>query len=276
MFSEETLNNIHPRVENAVDELLNLAQKNQKNPNDLLLFLMNGHYDEQIVLSGYSKFVLGPGRKGLYDTYRGEFLIDYLNSGEKKILDAVELREGKERYERMTITIELMIYSHFWENEISLKNLKQIANLVDGENYDWDNPIPEKSKFEFITENIKEIYLKYNLEAGKLIQESYHSQLRNAFAHGQYGLFGNGIIHLYNYKGLPDEIEVITYSDWEIRFLITALLFYELVAQKKALLIKLGKEIPVATVWVPKNDYSSYQRIIIEWNEISQMYRYKS
>jgi hypothetical protein len=276
LYSEESLNSIHPRVTKAVTELLELAQVNQKNPNDILIFLMNGHYDEQIVLAGYSKFILGPGMKGLYDSYRGEFLINYLNTGESKILESIESEEEKERYERITINLELMIYSHFWENEISLKNLKQLANLINCEVYDWENPIPEKSKFEFITEQIRDIYLKFNLDLGKLIQESYHSQLRNAFAHGQYGLFGNGIIQLYNFKGLAHEIQLISYADWEIRFLITALVFYELVIQKKALLVKLGKENPETAVWVPKNDFSSYQRVIIEWNEFSKMYRYKT
>jgi hypothetical protein len=187
MFSEESINKIHPRIIGAVEELLILARENQKNENDILIFLMNGHYDEQITLPGISKFILGPGMKGLYDSYRGEFLIDYLNTGEKKILETIASKEEQERYERITIILELMIYSHFWENEVSLKNLKQLANLVNSRIYDWENNIPEKSKFEFITENIRDIYLKYNLEIGKLIQESYHSQLRNAFAHGQYG-----------------------------------------------------------------------------------------
>ena len=163
MFTEESLNNIHPRVTKAVSELLDVAQSNQKNPNDILLFLMNGHRDEQIVLKGFSKFILGPGMKGLYDSYRGEFLIDYLNTGEKKILEAIESSEVKERYERITINLELMIYSHFWENEVSLKNLKQLVNLIENKIYDWKNPIPEKSKFEFVTEKIRDVFMKYNL-----------------------------------------------------------------------------------------------------------------
>jgi hypothetical protein len=90
------------------------------------------------------------------------------------------------------------------------------------------------------------------------------------------GLFGNGIIHLYNYKGLAHEIESISYNEWEIRFLITALLFYELVRQKRSLLSKMGSENRITNILIPKNDYSSYRRVTIEWNEITKMYRYKS
>jgi hypothetical protein len=168
-----------------------------------------------------------------------------------------------------------MIYTHHWEADTSLKELRQLSNLVNHEAYDWHNEIPERDKYEFITKTIRDVLIAADLDAGKLIKESYNSQLRNAFAHGQYAFRGKNTIALLNHKGQSYEMESISYADWEQRFLKTALLFYELVNQKIDLLEKYGREHPEIPVWLPKGKSNVLQCKELIWSEPGRRYIYK-
>jgi hypothetical protein len=73
VFKTESVNNLEPRIKAAVHELLYLATKNQKNPNDIVLFLSNGFFDPRFKDSGLTGYMLGPGEVGWDDVYRKEF-----------------------------------------------------------------------------------------------------------------------------------------------------------------------------------------------------------
>jgi hypothetical protein len=168
-----------------------------------------------------------------------------------------------------------MIYSHFWETDSTLKELRQLANLVSGKPYDWVNEIPSREKYEFIRDEIREVFLSLDLDVGRIIQESYHSQLRNAFAHGQYAFHGKNSIELRNYKSEPHELQWITFEDWEQRFLKAALLFYELLHAKGDLLEDYGQRNASLTIWMPEKPNVKYRIVTLLWNEHGKNYYFK-
>ncbi len=218
MFSSQKVKDLQPKVLDAIKELLHSAKEHQKSPNDIIVYLSNGHFDSRLTkIKGFNGLIVGPGELGLdYDLSR-EFIYDYLNSGDESLLS----NSGKidrNRLIRYTLNLELMIYTHFWENDYALRQLKQLANLVESKPYDWYLDVPERDRYGFISKSIIQVFLDANLKAGQILKATYHSQLRNAFAHGKYSLRSNGSIYLTNYHGESYEMEYITYSEWEERF----------------------------------------------------------
>jgi hypothetical protein len=274
MFKTATVNKLQPRIKTAIQQLLDSATKNQKNPNDIVLFLSNGFFESRFKVGGLTSYMVGPGERGWDDEHRKEFVVDYLNSGNETFIAKVK-PEDVERFIRFSLNLELMIYTHFWETDVTLKELRQLANLVNGKPYDWENEIPEREKYEFIRDEIREVFLAHDLDVGELIRESYHSQLRNAFAHGQYAFRGKNSIALLNYKGKPHELEFLTYDDWEERFLKTALLFYELLHLKGDLLLNYGQTQPSLTIWMPVKAEVTYKAATLLWNEHGKNYYFK-
>lgn len=124
-------------------------------------------------------------------------------------------------------------------------------------------------KHTFIRHEIKKIFIDAGLEVGKIIQESYHSQLRNAFAHGQYSFDDStGHINLCNYRGESWELERISYAEWEERFLKSAILSYEILDKKSNLLIKYGAEKHEIDVYIPDDtDNSKFKIVRLWWND---------
>lgn len=275
MINSKTVDSLRPRIQDAVKSLLDIATQNQKNPNDIVLYLMNAHYDERIAKIGnLTGHLVGPGEKGLDDEYRMEFVIDYLNSGNESLIENISQEEIDRRI-RYTLHLELMIYTHFWETDVVLKDLKQLANLISNKSYDWQNNIPELGKYEFIRDEIRAVYLSHHLDAGLLIKEAYRSQLRNAFAHGQYALRVRKSIELLNYKGESHEIERISHEDWESKFLKTVIFYYELIHQKIDLLIKISKSNPTITIWLPTKKTGVLTSTNLVWNEPGRRYTFE-
>lgn len=275
MFRTATLDQLRPTVVQAVSDLYEKAANNQKNPNDIVLFLVNGHVDVAIPRV-YTKFRTGPGIEGIDDYPRFEFLIAYLNFGNEKPFDVSWSDEEINRHRKYTINLELMIYTHLWEAEQSLKCLKQLANLVARRPYQWEIEIPWMTKHDFIRNEIKQVFLDNNLEVGKIVQESYHSQLRNAFAHGNYTFFESSHIKLNNYRGEPWELRALSFDEWEERFLKSALLHYEIMNQRQACLKEFGKKNPTVTVWLPKDKEATFYRSELVWYEDTQDYAWKN
>jgi len=274
MFKTETVNKLRPRIKTAIQQLLDSATKNQKNPNDIVLFLSNGFFDPRFKVSGLSGYMMGPGERGWDDEHRKEFVVDYLNSGNQEFTAKVK-PENVERFVRFSLNLELLIYTHFWETDVALKELKQLANLVSCKPYDWENEISEREKYEFIRDEIREVFLAHGLDVGNLIKESYHSQLRNAFAHDQYAFRGKDTIALLNFKGKPYELQSLTFGEWEDRFLKTALLFYELLHLKGDLLLHYGQSEPSLTVWMPTQREVTFKAVTLLWNEHGQNYYFR-
>ncbi|OGU61009.1 MAG: hypothetical protein A2V66_09675 [Ignavibacteria bacterium RBG_13_36_8] len=267
MHNKDTVLKYRKRIFKAVEELFNLAIKNQETMDDIVCFLCNGQNNY-----GYNMF--GPGERGITDRHQSEFLIDFMNTSEESVLLAnLNSDKEKERLERYSLNIELMIYSHLWEMEWSLSNLMHLANFVEGIQYDWKLKIPWQEKWEFITKTIRAVFEKSNLDIANLLKETYHSQLRNAFAHGQYGLSWK-IIQLYNFTGKSYELSAITFEDWEVRFIKTVDIFIEIANQKFQLLKKYSIEKPVLRVWTPVKYPTRFRRTEIYWDEYAGYYSF--
>jgi hypothetical protein len=268
MHSKETVDKLHKRINDAVEELFKLSIKNQETKDDIICFLCNGQNNY-----GYNMF--GPGEKGITDQYQSEFLIDYLNTSEEnEILKIVNNDEDLKRFQRHSVNIELMIYTHIWETDRSLSNLKHLANFIEGIPYDWKLKIPWKNKRIFITKNINEIFEKHNLDIANILNETYNNQLRNAFAHGQYGLLENTVIQLFNCSGKPNEIHTITFAEWEERFIKTVDLFIEISNQKYSLLKKFSIEKPILRIWTPGRCPIRYHSTEIFWDKYAGYYSF--
>lgn len=274
MFQQANLEKIKSRMEKAVSELYETAIQNQKNSNDIVLFYSNAHLG-QAVPGVCGKFMVGPGIEGIDDYPRVQFLIDYLQSGNESIIQPSWSQEEIEKHKKYTINLELMIYTHLWEAERSLKTLKQLANLIQGKAYQWEIDIPWMTKHDFIRNEIKQVFLDHNLDIGKLIQESYHSQLRNAFAHGNYTFHESNHIKLNNYRGESWELKAISLDDWEDRFLKSALLHYEILFQRHRRLEEFGAQNPEVTVWLPKDNGTGYYRSVLTWFDVRKEYVWK-
>lgn len=267
MHKKETVLKHRERILKAVEELFNKAIQNQETEDDIVCFLCNGQND-----AGYHMF--GPGVKGISDRNQSEFLIDFMNSNEVSEAYAnLKTDEEKERLERYSLNIELMIYSHLWESELSLSNLKHLANFVEGLQYDWKLKIPWQDKWSFITKTLRAVFERHNLDIAELLKETYHSQLRNAFAHGQYGLSWK-VIELFNYTGKAYEIPAITFEDWEERFIKTVDIFIEISNQKYSLIQKYSIDKPVLRVWTPVKYPFRYHRTEIYWEKYSGYYSF--
>lgn len=92
MHKKETVIKYRNRISKAVEELFDLAIKNQETLDDIVCFLCNGQNNY-----GYNMF--GPGERGITDQHQSEFLIDFMNSSDESVLLAnITKDEEKERF----------------------------------------------------------------------------------------------------------------------------------------------------------------------------------
>lgn len=268
------MDKIWVRVERAVSDLYDAAISNQKNPNDIVLFWSNAHFGKAVP-KVCRKFRLGPGIEGIDDYPRVGFLINYLQTGDESLIQPSWKQDEIDTHKKYTVNLELMIYTHLWEAERSLRMLRQLANIVSGNAYDWNIEIPWMSKHDFIRNQIKQVFLDHKLDVGNVIQESYNSQLRNAFAHVNYSFHETNFIKLNNYTGKSWELEAVSFDDWEDRFLKSALLHYEVLHLSNTRLWEFGAENPEVTVWLPKDNMTGYTRSVLEWFDLRKEYIFK-
>lgn len=206
---------IAKEVENALKEA-----KEKSSDNNFLLLLCNAQYVKHMKEIGDNPYVVDYSPDIRHDSYRLNVLMEYLNShysfNAENTVDS-----------HLSITFELMIYTHMWESKPFLRKLFRFTELTNGLPYSWDKKVPDYKKHEFVNK-IKQMFENANLEIAKIIESTYNSSLRNAFAHSEYnfGLDTNKIF-LTNYKGKSHEIDKLSFDEWTERFCKTFLLgFY--------------------------------------------------
>jgi len=270
MIKQERLYKLAPYIEEAVEETFQTAKNNEANPNDFVLFLENAYKLEKIDKK-YSSYALGPGHDVIFDKDRNEFIADFmeLEYHYEQLYNSTEVEVKKKKMRNITTHMELMIYSHAWESIPNLRNLKHLANLVNSEKYDWELTIPETAKHEFIRKKIKGVFKTHNLRITDVISESYHSQLRNAFAHSQYTFFDD-FIRLGNYEGEDWQVKNISYVDWADRFMKTALLFNFISKKKSEYRQRIGKGSREITIWVPEKAGKLKRKVIVYEQEFKR------
>ena len=250
MLNYNLIRKLKGQVKEAVLETFDTAIQNQKNPNDFILFLENGHiYPKPLV--GLSKYMIGIGLKGIADYDRHDFFRFYLQFPFRQVYNNTKDRRKKEEILKNSFHLELMIYTHDWEAYPNLRMLKQLVNLVYGLPYEWDLELPEFGKQEFIRTDIRDALKNKKLKLANIITRSYNGQLRNAFAHSQYSFFVKEKIELHNYKGKSWEKEFVTYDEWNERFHLTTLLFDILLKEIQNYKNILGLKRKDPAVWVP-------------------------
>lgn len=254
MIKQKLLKQFQNEVNEAVIEAFKRCLANQKNPGDFLLFLENGH-NTSVIMDSYSDYVIGQGLKGIADWDRLNFLqFCHQQLPFERTYNRLRRKDKKEYIYKNSLHFDLMIYTHSWEAYPNLSRLKQMANMTNGEPYDWDIEVPDFTRHEFIRNEIRDVFQSKNLKLANIISRAYHSQLRNAFAHSDYSFFKTDFIELKNYKGQSWELKEISYGQWDERFTLTILLFDLLFRNIFEFKKKLGYIDPPFSwaVWVPE------------------------
>lgn len=233
MITKIKFDSINSEVQKAVSEIYSELKK--LNPEGYIMFLADCEYEKRYdnKTTRFSPYVLDYVADKLKDQSRITFLTSFLQMfysfpPEKDDIDNNELR----------LQMELMVYTHIWESKAFLKDLFRLSHLLNGENYDWKVKVPDMTKHDFIRNEVRAYFLKSKKvkSIGDIMTKGYHSSLRNAFAHSEYSfdtMNKNQRIILHNYKGKDSwELKLITFDDWSLRFVYSALLNYYILKEK--------------------------------------------
>jgi hypothetical protein len=273
MMTESLTLLLAPTVQSAVRELFERASKNQTHPGDLILFCENGHYWGDMT-DNWSPYMVGPGREGLADFDRIDFFKAYLSLPFEKGVNDAESGERKLDLRKQSIHLELMIYTHFWEASQNLKALKQLANLVDSKDYEWNIVLPEFERFKFVKVQIRDVFERYGLQIANIMKEAYHSQIRNAFAHCQYSFSGMKIKFANYDPAEPWKIESLTFDEWERKFTFSALMYDYIIRERLDLKEHFAQRHPEVVVRVPLRAGGTQERVLV-WHEPSKRFVWK-
>lgn len=273
MISLKRFEEIKIEVENALNKALDKVK--EVSLGNYILFIGNGEYMDSIKdnpkLSPYTI----DDRTWFYkDETRLIFLSQFMRAFYSFPEGVTEVTDDSFR-----INLEFMVYSHIWESTSFLDKMSRLAHLANGEDYNWNVKIPEMGKHDFIRNDIKALLNKQTLDLETIIIKSFHSQLRNAFAHSQYGIdIDKKCIYLANYKGASWELKEISTDDWSERFAygiwLSFLLLKVVVERRKSLIEDCGtntftikhpsrdgkKVSDVKVVYEKERDYFSFER----------------
>ena len=253
MITKGKIDEVEPQVQAAVDELFEKAKNGQKIEGDYLAFLANGAFVSSWVDTiqcqrGISPYQIDSKEETWYkDSDRVNYYVTYVNFNSQIILDRISESE-KDAFEKFCITSEMMIYSHIWESSRLLRIMKHLSNLAEGKIYDWKLKIPDFARPDFIRKEIRDILKNIGLEIADLISRSYHSQIRNAFAHSEYsfsnGRFENDIL-LWNYEERYSrwQIRGLKFEEWDERFAISIVFAHYLIEKFQAERRRLGDNV---------------------------------
>lgn len=224
MIKIKDFRRIESEVKNAIHEVFEYAQENEKDENDYFLFLCNATYVDMNFSEDYSPYVIDYRMDDINDSHRRGFLTTYLQS-------QYNFNNFNTSDSRDSLTIEMMLYSHIWESTTFLKQLSKLLDLCETRGYNWKTEVPnaqnEQSKQKYIRETLRNGFQNHKLKLGEIIKEGYQSQLRNAFAHSDYS-FNETKILLHNYKPNGYQVKDITIDEWTERFCYSVLLNFHL------------------------------------------------
>lgn len=217
---------IDHEVQASVDQILDYIRDNCREHNYVLLLAECEYKSEfENTILNLNPYVIDSFEDKRKENTRIDFLVEFLRIYYSFADQATKVDDNYYR-----LNLELMIYSHIWEAEPYLKKLYRLAELVSKDSYAWEVQVPEMSKHLFIRNDIKAVIKNKKLTLADIITKSFHTSLRNAFAHSQYS-FNNyqKCIDLYTYKGDDSwDIKLISFDDWSKRFVYSFYLNYHL------------------------------------------------
>jgi len=230
-------NELHPEFQ----EILTLGFTNQFHPSDMLLWKINGFYDDYLAdmkpneKTKLNPHVIGPGIEGHSEQTHYDFINQYRHSNFseynfteylKKVKYDPEKKEEIDKlisFESISIQIEMLIYLKIWEADLMIKKLYELTRILNGEPYDWYFRVAESSRDKNSTGTRQEIIRK--LIRDKLDKRSdflkdwitsiYKTQIRNSIAHSNYSIIGRNI-NLNNYIGNDQAAQLhnIEFDEW--------------------------------------------------------------
>lgn len=221
MINIEQYAEIDKEVKESIEESLDKLETH--NFGKYILFLADAQFVENTI-SNTNLYSIDYQIDGLQDSTRINFLTAFL---EKYYSFADNKLSTDDNSYRMNI--ELMVYTHVWESKSFLKKLYRLAHLSNEEDYDWNVKVPPMSKHDFIIDKIRKVFEENNLKIWSVIKKGFHSSLRNAFAHSEYSfdiMNNHNRINLYNYGGKKWELQTISFDEWSLRFVYSALFGY--------------------------------------------------
>lgn len=255
----DTLNHYESEIEDIVDDILD-AVKSKSFP-DYCLLLSHAGYQYENEGTFLSPYVIHSRLEIEQDITRQKFLLFYINQYAELLKEKIHIDDDYKEYD---LNIQMMIYAQIWESHLFLKTLKRIADILNGNPYEWKIPfeqltrkVPSKilpvKKAKFIQEQILAPMNKAHQGMSKLLNSLYDSQLRNDFAHASY------YIDLRSGEILSQDSEryISNYSicilDWEDKFIYTVMLSYHL---SKALRDRMK------TFLI---DYPNVEEVVVKW-----------
>lgn len=157
-----------------------------KRPDYFLLYLARGEYNASAEgIEGISAYMTDYTMDLHNIHYQQEFIVRYLNRNYKS-----EGFDYQSEEDVNDLIIEMLIYSHIWEDVGFLKLLVRLAELLDGKDYDWSTDLKYHNElYETMHTRVIEPLKNQKLALGDLIESAYSSHIRNAFAHSMYSIY---------------------------------------------------------------------------------------
>lgn len=259
MIFKDKLDEKTKQLSSEIDRLLDLACERQNHIGDLLLFRVNGFYNESTLEwnkhqdKKFDPHVIGPGSEGHSEHAHYSFIHKYRTTNIVKLtlkeyLDVIKYTPEKSKQidelvdiEETGIQIEMLIYIKFWEADLIIKKLYQFVRILNGEYYDWYFKIAESfrdsnntgTRQDLIRLKIRERLKDISPILYSLIKDTYKTQIRNSIAHSNYSFLGRNI-HLNNFieNDPHSQIRVLTFDEWIDIFHNTLVLHNEFIKIK--------------------------------------------
>jgi hypothetical protein len=242
MLYKDKLDSFNRISQNAVEDFFKKCKQNQSDPNDLLLVILHGFFDESILQTRkignkkLSPYVFGHGYEGLANDTQYQFFHQFRltyftnNSREDYIKYNTNENPGWKNYYHIITQLELLVYLKFWESDFILKQLFNMSsNLLHGKEYDWYKSMKDSGKKNLIENQIIRSCKKRAPKFYDYLRKSYSRQIRNAAAHSQFWIVGDHI-NFNNYD--PNDghcLKTLNIEDWEDIFHRTIMLYNYLI-----------------------------------------------
>jgi hypothetical protein len=292
MLYKDKLTDIRNILKPEIERLFSLAISKQKHDGDLLLFVLNGFYNEKIKefnndYINYKPYAIGLGVHGhseqthntFIDNYRKNYIhpqksIEYsewlknepFNSDKNK---EIEIKTAEEA---ISVQLEMLIYIKIWESDYFIKKLYEFIKILKSENYDWHFKITESKKdkegygarHKIIREDIRDSIKDLSPKIYNLINETYFSQIRNAIAHSTYFIIGRSIVFNNNEPDLDSSIfSSMSFDEWGKIIHNTLILHNELNVLERLILSHYDKEASksdgICRILVTEKDNTNYE-----------------
>lgn len=233
------------------EQLYQLILINQTHDSDLLLVHLNAFYNPKVhtwdkLDEKMSPYMFGPNYEGHSEHTHHDFIGQYIkhNMSDNALADYLKNVEySQERRkeidvlnfdESISIQTEMLIYLKIWESDTFIKKFFQLANLLEGNVYDWHYKLMTTSREKgttgsrdvIIRNKIRDKFRNVIPRLYDAFKNTYNFQIRNSIAHSQYSILGR-YIQLNNYvKEDPySQLKVQSFGEWIERFHETLVLY---------------------------------------------------